>query len=195
MRRKSAITALKPQDIVVLLKLITEGNKSWTQLSIAKALIMSQSEVSESLARSGYARLLYENGRKVARQPLMDLLQYGIAVVFPLQPGNVVRGIPTAHSAPPLKDLIQSNEQYVWPYAKGGVRGHAIQPLYGSVLPLVEQDTELYELLALTDALRVGKVRERNLAIDLLKKKLLEESDYKPEGNYQSGQSIGRIKH
>jgi hypothetical protein len=173
MRRKSAIPAIKPQDVVVLLKLIIEDNKPWTQLSIAKALMMSQSEVSESLARSAYARLLYDNGRKVTRQPLMDLLQYGIALVFPLQPGNVVRGIPTAHSAAPLKDLIQSDEQYVWPYAKGSVRGHAIQPLYGSVLPLIEQDHALYELLALIDALRVGKVRERNLAIDLLKKRLL----------------------
>lgn len=164
---------MKPQDILVLLKLIIEDNKSWTQLSIAKALMMSQSEVSESLARSAYARLLYDNGRKVAKQPLMDLLQYGIGLVFPQQPGNVVRGIPTAHSASPLKDLIQSDEQYVWPYAKGSVRGHSIQPLYASVLPLIEQDHGLYELLALTDALRVGKVRERNLAIDLLKKKIL----------------------
>lgn len=173
MRRKSAIPAMKPQDLVVLLKVINEDNKPWTQLSIAKALMMSQSEVSESLARSTYARLLYENGRKVARQPLMDLLQYGIALVFPLQPGNIVRGIPTAHSASPLKDLIENDEQYVWPYAKGSVRGHAIQPLYSSVLPLIEQDHELYEMLALVDALRVGKARERNLAIDLLKKKLL----------------------
>lgn len=164
---------MKPQDIVVLFQLIIEDNKPWTQLSLAKALMMSQSEVSESLARSAYARLLYDNGRKVARQPLMDMLQYGIAVVFPLQPGSVVRGIPTAHSAAPLKDLIQSEDQYVWPYAKGSVRGHSIQPLYSSVLPLIEQDHALYELLALTDALRVGKVRERNLAVDLLKKKIL----------------------
>ena len=173
MRRKSAIPAMKPQDIVILLKLIIEDNKSWTQLSIAKALMISQSEVSESLARSAYARLLSDNGRKVAKQPLMDLLQYGIALVFPQQPGNVVRGIPTAHSAAPLKDLIQSNEHYVWPYGKGSVRGHAIQPLYSSFLPLIEQDQDLYALLALTDALRVGKVRERKLAVDLLKKKIL----------------------
>lgn len=173
MRSKSAIPAMKPQDVVVLLKLMVEEGKPWTQISIAKALMMSQSEVSESLARSNYARLLYEKGRKVARQPFVDLLQYGIALLFPQQPGNMVRGIPTAHSALPLNDLIQSEEKYVWPYAKGNVRGHAIQPLYSSVLPIIEQDNALYEMLALVDALRVGKARERNLAMDLLKKKLL----------------------
>jgi hypothetical protein len=173
MRNKSAIPAMKPQDVVVLLKLILEEGNPWTQISIAKALLMSQSEVSESLARSGYARLLYEKGRKVARQPFVDLLQYGIALVFPQQPGNVVRGIPTAHSATPLNKLIQSDDNYVWPYAKGNVRGHAIQPLYHSVLPLIENDIELYEMLALVDALRAGKAREKSLAVDLLKKKIL----------------------
>lgn len=164
---------MRPQDVVVLLKLILEEGKPWTQISIAKALMMSQSEVSESLARSGYARLLYEKGRKVARQPFVDLLQYAIALIFPQQPGNVVRGIPTGHSAAPLNSLIQSDEQYVWPYAKGHVRGQAIQPLYSSILPVIEQDRELYELLALVDAFRVGKAREKNLALDLLKKKIL----------------------
>jgi hypothetical protein len=173
MPKKSTIPAMKPQDIVVLLKLIIEENQAWTQISLAKGLMMSQSEISESLARSAYARLLFDKARNVARQPLMDFLQYGIAIVFPMQPGSVVRGVPTAHSASPLKNLIESAEQYVWPYAKGGQRGHAIQPLYGSFLPIIEQDVELYELLALTDALRVGKVRERNFAIDLLRKRIV----------------------
>ncbi len=172
MKRKSAIPAMRPQDVVLLLKLVLEEGNPWTQISIAKALAMSQSEVSESLARSGYARLLFERGRKVARQPLMELLQYGIPYMFPQHPGNVTRGIPTAHSAAPLKRLIQSNEQYVWPYAKGNVRGHGIEPLFSAILPIIEQDQELYELLALVDALRVGKAREKNLAIDLLRKRI-----------------------
>ena len=163
---------MRPQDVVLLLKLVLEEGNSWTQISMAKALSMSQSEVSESLARSGYARLLFEKGRKVAREPLMNFLQYGISHVFPQKPGNIMRGIPTAHSAPPLNYLIQSDEHYVWPYAKGQVRGHSIQPLYSAILPVIEQDKELYELLALIDSLRVGKAREKSLAIDLLKKKI-----------------------
>jgi len=34
------------------------------------------------------------------------------------------------------------------------------------------QDQKLYEALALIDAIRVGKVREQQLAIELLKKQL-----------------------
>lgn len=164
---------MRPQDVVVLLKIRMEEGNPWTQTSLSKSLFMSQSEISESLARSQYARLLFEKGRKVARQPFMDLLQYGIPFMFAQQPGNIVRGIPTAHSAAPLKNAIQSEEHYVWPYAKGSVRGQSIRPLFSAVLKAVEHDTQLYEMLALIDALRVGKVREKSMAIDLLRKKIL----------------------
>lgn len=106
------------------------------------------------------------------RSSILEFLQYGLSYVFPQQPGALVRGIPTAHSAPPLDKLIQSNELYVWPSAKGNARGQAIEPLYSSVVIAIEKDSKLYELLALVDALRVGRVREKQLAMEELKKRL-----------------------
>lgn len=172
MRNKSAPT-MRPQDVVVLLKIILEESDSWTQISLAQSLYMSQSEISASITRSTYARLLFGKGRQVQRQALMDFIQYGIAYAFPQQPGVVQRGIATAHSAPPLSEDILSDETYVWPSAKGDKRGHSILPLYPAVVQAVQLDSQLYELLALIDAVRVGRARERNLALDLLKKKLL----------------------
>jgi len=169
---KKIFISMKPQDIVVLLKLVNEENRSWNQISLAKSLFMSQSEISESLSRSKYARLLFEKGKRVVRKSFLDLLQYGVPYIYPQQPGAVVRGIPTAHSASPLVDHIQSNEHYVWPSAKGSMRGHSIQPLFGPVVQVVELDPQLYELLALVDALRVGRAREKNLAIELLKQRI-----------------------
>ncbi len=145
---------------------------SWNQMYLAKSLFLSQSEISESLRRSVYARLLQNKGKEVARQPFMDLLQYGVPYIFPQQPGAEVRGIPTAHSAEPLAGLISSNENYVWPYAKGHLRGYSILPFYPSVVQAVELDAPLYECLALIDAVRVGRARERNVALELLKTKI-----------------------
>ena len=105
------------------------------------------------------------------RQGLMEFLQYGIRYVFPQQPGPIVRGIPTAHSMS-LNQEIESNEAYVWPSGTGQVRGHSIIPLYTSVVKAVQHDQPLYELLALVDALRVGRSRERNLAIKFLKQRI-----------------------
>ena len=83
-----------------------------------------------------------------------------------------MRGVPTGPSASPLNKEIQSNEHYVWPYEKGNLPGHGITPLYPSVPEAVLQDPHLHELLALADALRVGKARERELAMKELKQRL-----------------------
>ncbi|MDC6366702.1 hypothetical protein [Flagellimonas amphidinii] len=141
---------------------------------MADNLHISQSEISKSLARSKYAGLLDMSGKKVFRLALMEFLQYGIRYVFPQQPGPIVRGVPTAHSAPPLKDLIRSNENYVWPSGRGTARGQSIIPLYSSVTKAVQNDLMLYELLALVDAIRVGRAREKEIAIKELKARILD---------------------
>lgn len=164
--------SMKPQDVVVLLKIIALNNDNWQQIPLAQSLKMSQSEVSQSVARSKYASLLDDSGKKVMRQTLMDFLQYGMAVVFPVKPGTVVRGLPTAHSAAPLNKEISSGEEYVWPYAKGQVRGLGIVPLYNTVPQAAMEDEKLYALLALADALRVGRAREKNLAVKEMKNRI-----------------------
>jgi len=164
--------SMKPQDIVVLLKLIALNSDNWQQVPLAHSLKMSQSEVSQSVARSKFAGLLDDTGKRVMMQAFYDFLQYGLAVVFPAKPGAIVRGIPTAHSAAPLNMEISSGENYVWPFAMGSVRGHGITPLYASVPQAALEDEQLYELLSLVDALRVGKVREKNLAIQELKHRI-----------------------
>ncbi len=133
---------------------------------------LSQSEVSEAVARCIYAGLLAPNGKIGMKMALLELLQYGLRYVFAQKPGPVVRGIPTSHSVSPLKEQIQSTEEYVCPYGKGKVRGHSIVPLYPSVPEAALKDVKLYELLALVDALRVGRAREREIAIKELKLRL-----------------------
>jgi len=164
---------MKPQDVLLLLKLICLGDTEWNQKPVAEALGMSQSEVSEAVARMKYAGLLDPKGKKVMRMAFMEFLQYGIRYAFPQQPGAMVRGVPTSHSAAPLQNEIQSNEHYVWKYGKGTVRGQSIVPLYPSAVEAALKDSALHELLALIDALRVGRARERELAIAYLKEKIV----------------------
>jgi DNA-binding Lrp family transcriptional regulator len=166
-------STMKPQDVVILLKIIAGNSEQWQQKSLADELKMSQSEVSQSVARSKYSGLLDGTGKKVMRLALMDFLQYGIVYVFPQKPGSIVRGVLTAHSALPLSSIIQSNELYVWPSAKGNARGQSIFPLYPSVVDAIKYDEKLYQLLALVDALRVGRAREKELALNELKKRIL----------------------
>ena len=165
--------AMRPHDIVVLLKIISYGEEPWLQKPMSEELMISQSELSKSMARSNYAGLLDDSGKKVRRLALMDFLEKGILYAFPQKPGALIRGVPTSHSASPLKEQIQSDESYVWPVAKGKVRGQAIVPLYKSVPEAALKDSALHAMLSLVDAIRVGKTRERTIAIKELKERIL----------------------
>lgn len=159
---------MRPQDVVILLKIAAVDSTDWRVLPMAHELSISQSEVSESLNRSMLAGLLAADKRTLMRSALLEFLQYGLPYVYPQHPGAIVRGMPTAHSAPPLHELVNANETYVWPYAKGTIRGQRIEPLHKSVPEACERDAKLYELLALCDALRLGKAREKQMAMEQL---------------------------
>ncbi|NPD85142.1 hypothetical protein HNS38_10250 [Lentimicrobium sp. L6] len=164
---------MSPLDIVVLLKILSLEQQTWFQKTMEEDLHISQSEISKSLARSKYAGLLDPTGKKVRRMALVEFLQYGISFVFPQRAGAITRGIPTAHSAPPLNKKIKSQEMYVWPSGKGTTKGQSIIPLYPTVPLAAIKDKKLYELLALVDAIRVGRTREKEMAIQELKIKIL----------------------
>lgn len=163
---------LKPQDIVILLKIIALGKQSWFHHTIAQELGISQSEVSQSLNRSKYAGLIDGARKKVNKLAFTEFLKHGVAYAFPQRPGPIERGMLTAHSAEPLNNIIQANDKYVWPYAKGQERGQAIEPLYNTVVEASLKDKELYELLTLVDAIRVGRAREKEIAKKELEKRI-----------------------
>jgi len=166
-------SGMRPQDILVLLKIISMKNPEWLNLDIANSLKISQSEVSEALNRCKIARLIDGDKRKIYVNSFKEFLIYGLKYVFPAEPGAIVRGIPTAHSANPIKELIsQGSENFVWPYSKGILRGQSIEPLYDTIPMVVQNDILFYELLAILDTLRIGRVREIKIAIDELEKRL-----------------------
>jgi len=166
-------SGMRPQDILVLLKIISMKNPEWLNLDIANSLKISQSEVSEALNRCKIARLIDGDKRKIYLNSFKEFLIYGLKYVFPAEPGAIVRGIPTAHSANPIKELIsQGSENYVWPYSKGILRGQSIEPLYDTIPMVVQDDILFYELLAILDTLRIGRVREIKIAINELDKRL-----------------------
>lgn len=165
---------LKAQDIVILMKIIALGDKSWFHHTLAEELGMSQSEVSQSLNRSKYAGLIDDARKKVNRLAFNEFVTHGLSYVFPQHPGTMVRGKATAHSAPPLNEIINASEKYVWPSARGNDKGLAVEPLYNTVVEAANKDNQLYELLALVDALRVGRAREKEIAKAELKKRILD---------------------
>ena len=178
---------MRPQDIVVLLAIVSIRRQGWDKKGdsmmnmvlqnkyLSNLLNISIGEISQSIYRSSFSRLIEENFfKKVFMQSLFEFIVYGLKYVFPAQPGALVRGIPTAHSASPLKNILTFQEEVVWEHPEGTVRGQAIIPLYSTVPEIVKNNELLYELLALTDSLRIGGARERELAIIELEKRFFQ---------------------
>ena len=64
---------------------------------------------------------------------------------------------------------FKSEFSYVWPDARGEYRGLAIEPLYKEQVKAAALDETLYMMLALLDVIRVGRVREMEVALAKLK--------------------------
>jgi hypothetical protein len=167
---------LKPQDILILLKLVASRAIEWSYPSLAHDLYMSVSEVHAGIKRAGAARLMDLQRRVPLRKALEEFLIHGVKYAFPPTRGGLVRGMPTGYAGPPLVDLVvQPNEPPpVWPYLEGQVRGHEFSPLYKSVPIAAAKDEGLYEFLTLVDAIREGRAREKKLAIEEIKARLSE---------------------
>ncbi len=166
--------SMRPQDVAVLLKLTTQQSSEWRTTDLAAQLFISQSEISQSLYRNRLAGLLDDSQKKVQRKSLYEFLLYGIKYVFPQRPGAMVRGMPTAHSALPLSKFMRSSSTiYVWPDENGSIRGEAIEPLYPSIPKAAKIDSSFYKLIALVDAIRVGKAREFQIAASELKDRIM----------------------
>lgn len=168
---------LKPQDVVVVVKLCLIAQEPWTYQQLSAQLFLSSSEVHSAVRRAVAARLISDvhtgTGRPI-RPAVVEFLLHGVQYAYPPQYGGLTRGTPTAYAAPPLNKLVVgSNEPPpVWPYEEGAVRGIAFEPLYPSVPKAAAHDGNLYEALALVDAMRAGRSRERQLAASELKSRL-----------------------
>jgi len=165
---------MRPQDIVVLLKIFSIQDRNWRIIDIANAIQISPSEVSEALNRCRIARLIDSKKRNINLNSLSEFLIYGLKYVFPAEPGAMVKGIATAHSAPPINEhVVSGRDAYVWPYAKGNIKGQAIEPLYKTLPSRIQHENVLfYEMLVIIDTIRIGKIRETKFAVQELKKRL-----------------------
>jgi hypothetical protein len=168
--------ALLPQDVVVLVKLVSSGGTRPAIARLASDLFLSPSQVHASLKRLEGARLAdNRNGRPILRA-VEEFLIHAVKYVFPAQRGEMTRGLPTAYAALPLNGHIAggSDPPPVWPDPEGGVRGAGFEPLCRCVPKAATRDPVLYQLLALVDALRDGGARERRIAERELSSRLRE---------------------
>lgn len=170
---------LKPQDCIILIKLLANLDRKWSQRELSKALCISLAEINAGLKRLGESGLLRNDkeGRLLPNiNAVEEFLISGVKFFFPVKLGEYTRGIPTAIAAPIFHNKIAlGNDPIpVWPDAIGEKKGVALAPLHPAVPKALREspDQSFYEFLTLIDAIRSGRARERNVATAILKEKL-----------------------
>lgn len=164
---------LKPQDLLVLFKQVTQPAQARTYSALGEALRISASQAHRSVQRCLTSGLAVSKGRgewQTVRSALLEFSVHGVRYAFPATLGAVRRGVATSFGTLPLSAHINATpgEAPVWPHAGGESKGPSISPISPTAPEVALGDPPLHQLLALLDALRVGRARERDLAKKLL---------------------------
>ena len=148
----------------MLAKLLAYGRSRPSMAEVGAHLSISGSEVHAALKRLERARLRRHRpdrhpapvaGRRRVPHPRRQIR-------VPAKRGEVTRGVPTSYAGSPLNGKLAADHlPPVWPRPEGAARGVALEPLYPSAPAAALRDPALYQLLALIDAIREGRARER----------------------------------
>jgi hypothetical protein len=168
---------LKPQDILVSLKLLNEQCADLTFAQLAGELGMSASETNQAFHRAREAGLISPLAKTANRSAVAELLIHGLKYMVPVHPAKRTRGMVTGFAAPPLLEFFEMSlddaDVMVWPDPNGDRAGWEIEPLSRSAPIAARRDPKLYEWLVLADVLRgAGRARERKIADEILRKRL-----------------------
>jgi hypothetical protein len=163
---------LRPTDLFVCLYLSTRTQDPPGFAYLAEHLGIGIGTAHRAVARLTASGLLLPS-RMVQRRALSDVLVHAARHVYYVKPGGLTRGMRTAEAAPPLAATVApADPPPVWPDPLGDARGYALEPLHESVPAAARRDADLYALLALVDALRIGQARVRSLAAVQIRERL-----------------------
>lgn len=164
------MNALRPYDPVVALYL--GSLKKWDHYEKAsQELLISPSMIFASVKRLRYAGLIADGPNRVNIKALGDFIQYGVPYAFADKPMEMTLGIPTSWGCPALKSNFNFSENTpdVWAHPKGVVRGYRVEPLHKKFPEASLGNENIYNYCGLIDAIRLGRSREKKMAIDLVK--------------------------
>lgn len=162
---------LRPLDVYVCLYICTLDEDIGFE-RLADSLEIGVGTAHRAIARLKSSGLMVDQWT-VNKKALLELVVYGIRYVYYVKPGPVTRGLPTADAAPPLNAQLSPAElPFVWPDPTGTSRGLQVEPLHKSAARVARRRAPFYELLALTDAIRLGQARVRGLAKEELTRRL-----------------------
>lgn len=149
---------------MLLMKLMV--HPGMPQKNLAKELFISTAEVSHGMKRLRVSQFINQES-SVSKEAVIEFLIHGLKYIFPAEFGTLGAGVPTAYAKPGFKYVrYKKDDVYVWPHPQGSERGVVLKPIYPTLPDACLQDDQLYTIAALTEMIRVGRAREKNIAAE-----------------------------
>lgn len=179
---------LKPQDLVVLVRLLLAENRAepttYPGLSLWTGLSASECHAAvKRLHRSGLIAATLQGSStfdwQVIRPAFDEFSTHALRYLWPVEPAGEQRGVPTGTAVETLNEdaaSVHEAERWVWPSAQGTQRGQAVAPLYPTVPDKVSSDPRFHQSLAAIDLARSPMARLRKLGQQWIQTRLLRRS-------------------
>jgi hypothetical protein len=156
---------MKPQDIIILATMCEPHQDPWTQKELSAKLKISQAEISYGLNRMEKSKLYDKKNQTVFIHGFLEFLRYGLPYVFPAERDQDKIGIPLMEL-----DGMHSTKKMVWAYENGTIVGSSVTPLFYEKIPeAIVNDNYLRQVVSCIEWLRIGSVREKDIAFTSLK--------------------------
>ncbi len=171
---------LEQKGIIEFSEIEVYRGSLYTVRGLEKTTGISKTQIADSIKRCmdiGLAKKDRKYGvPRTNKKALLEFIIYGIRYVFPVRMGELTRGIATSFSAPVLNERLFSSGELiaVWSDERAKSKGLKVILFFHTVPHAVRQDGDLYAMLALVDAIRLGNQREATLAANMLEKIFME---------------------
>ena len=161
---------IKPQDVVILGKLISE--KVWpSQKEIGESLKISQAEISHALKTLDHVGLINLTTKTINKLAVTEFITHALKFLYRIEKKGTGRGILIGPSSSTFKGKVQSDEyNYIWPDPSGDSKGIVITPLITELSSSVMENEIMYKFLNIVEIFRgLGGVRHVQEAQKILK--------------------------
>ena len=145
---------IKPQDIVILGKLISE--KLWpSQKEIADSLNLSQAEISHALNTLDHIGLINLSNKKINKLAITEFVTHALKYLYPIEKKGTGRGILIGPSSSIFKEKVRSDDyNYIWPNSNGDSKGIIVTPLLPELSSTVLSNEIMCQFLNVVEVFR-----------------------------------------
>lgn len=160
---------LLPQDVLPLMLLLKRDDEGkLNQKLLAQQMGWAPSAVHRSLGRLTQSQLWSSSRQQVRKRSAEEFLRYGLRYSFP----PVEKGLARGFIVGKLPNVFLPATPYVWASDNFSDLGTSIEPLDKGFLFIAERDPVLTEWLQIVEVFRLGRIRELNMAIKILRDNL-----------------------